>query len=642
MKIKLKFNQKTRGYIIIMVMFMCAASMLILTGILSYTTTTANLNMRSNELSLCQNAAEAATEKIYAKMAADYTGYGLDVVSNGVLNGTYQSMIPSNSDSAYFSQFNFYSPLSLTNAGSTYVAYLTNYAGPLPTQYTNEFAATNSMIYRIVSNVTMPNSYANNVIGTAQEDVLLALVPINTYAIFYNGELEFSDCATMTITGRTHSNADICTGTSASLNFNGLVTCCSVIQSPGRGGLTYSPLNEGTTYNASFATDVVSVQISIPMTNTHSIIQVQNPSVISPQTATGRNMEYYEAQVVLIVTNSPNTNTSGVNPEVQLTIQDSSNGNLPALDSLPYNFWLTNFTPDLALTNLNAWNGSSNSYQNHINVPWLSTTNDFADQREHQLHMFVTQVDVGGFADWVTTNPCVLGKMPLNSGAYPTILFVADERTYPSSNRLSVVRLSHAQRLPYNNNLGFSVATPNPLYVWGNYNVTTNTGGYGSTNSSTTIGSTTNGFTVPSALLSDAITILSPSWNDSQSSGSYNSRNATSMTLNAAIVTGNIPSTGTSASTFSGGVQNLTRLLENWTGTQLTYNTSIVCLYASQMATNQFVMPGTYYDPPTRNWGFDPTFYNPTREPPGIPVALVPIRFNWLQPPPGSVTTGFN
>src|SRR5580658_3076755 len=125
MKIKHTFNQKTRGYIIIMVMFMCAASMLILTGILSYTTTTANLNMRSNELSLCQNAAEAATEKVYAKMSADYTGYGLDVVSNNILNGTYQSMIPSNSDSTYFGQFNFYSPLSLTNSGSTYVAYLT-------------------------------------------------------------------------------------------------------------------------------------------------------------------------------------------------------------------------------------------------------------------------------------------------------------------------------------------------------------------------------------------------------------------------------------------------------------------------------------------------------------------------------------
>lgn len=624
-------------------MFLCASSMLILTGILSYTSETSNINMRNNELSMCQNAAEAATEKVYANMAADFTGYGLDVVSNKVVGGTYSSMIPSNSDSSYFGQFNFYSPLSLTNAGSTYVAYLTNYSGPLPTQYTNEYAATNSIIYRIVSNVTMPNAYANNVIGTAQEDVLFALVPINTYAIFYNGELEFSDCADMTITGRTHSNADICTGTSASLNFNGLVTCCSIIQSPNRGGYSYSPLNEGTHYNAGSVTDVVSIQIAIPMTNTHSIIQVQSPSVISPETATGRNMEFYEAQVILIVTNSPNTNTFGVNPEIQVTLQNAGNGNLPAVDTLPYNFWLTNVTPALLITNANVWNSSTtNYYQNSINLPFLSITNTFADQREHQLNMFVTQIDVGGFASWLATNPCVLGKMPANSGLYPTILYVADERTYPSSNRLAVVRLTNAKQLPYNNNLGWSLATMNPLYIMGNYNITTNTGSFGSTNSSMGIGSTTNGFTVPSALLSDAITILSSNWSDHASSNSYTTRVASSMTLNAAIVTGNIPSTDTSATTFSGGVQNLTRLLEDWSGATLTYNTSIVCLYSSQMATNQFIMPGTYYEPPTRNWGFDPTFYNPTREPPGIPVALVPIRFNWLQPPPGSVTTGFN
>jgi hypothetical protein len=204
-----------------------------------------------------------------------------------------------------------------------------------------------------------------------------------------------------------------------------------------------------------------------------------------------------------------------------------------------------------------------------------------------------------------------------------------------------VVRLSHASRLPYNSNIGFSVATPNPLYVWGNYNTTTNRGAVG-TNASMSIGSTTNGFTVPSALISDAITILSSNWNDSLSASAYTSRTAANTTLNAAIVTGNVPSTGTSASTFSGGVHNLTRLLENWSGYTLTYNTSIVCLYSSQMATTQFQMPGAYYSPPTRNWGFDPTFYNPAREPPGIPVALVPIRFNWLQPPPGSITTGIN
>jgi hypothetical protein len=641
MKLNGLYPKRTRGFIILVVMCMCAASLIILAGILSYTFSTSNLNMRSNQLSLCQNAAEAATEKAYAKLAYDFEAAGLQTVSNNIANNSYRQLCPGTNESSFFGQFHFYDP-SAPNASNdfVYVGYLTNYSGPLPTQYTNDYASSNSIIYRIVSNTTMPNSYANTVVGTAQEDVLLALVPINTYAIFYNGELEFSDCATMVVSGRTHSNADICTGagSSASLTFNGMVTCSSVIQSPGRGGLTYS-FNQNTTYNAGSSTDVVSVGISIPMANTHSIIQVQSPSVVSPASIAGQEMEYYDAQVVLLVTNPPNA-SSGPNPAVYLTLQTSYNQTIPGNDPSPFCFLITNATPGVLQTNVNQWNGSSNLTQNTISLPFLSLTNTFTDQREHQTNMYVTQIDVGAYADWVLTNSILTNKMVPSFGSFPLILYVADERNV-GTNKLSVVRLANAARLPYNNNIGFSVATQNPLYVWGDYNITTNRGG-SITNYSRAVGSTTNGFTIPSALMADAITVLSSNWNDSLSAGAYTSRTAANMTINAAIITGNIPSTGTSATTFSGGVHNLTRLLENWTGYNLVYNTSIVCLYSSQMATNQFQMPGAYYNPPNRYWGFDPTFYNPAREPPGIPTALVPIRFNWLQPPPGSITSGIN
>ncbi len=619
-------------------MSMCAASLVVLAGVLSYNYTTANLNMRSNERQLCQNAAEAAVEKVYANLAQDFAANGLSVVNTSVTNNTYRVLQPNTNESSFFSQFNFYDPTAPTNGSyHVYVGYLTNYSGPLPTQYTNEFATSNSIIYRIVANATMPNSYASSVVGTAQEDVLLAFVPLNTYAIFYNGELEFSDCATMTISGRTHSNADICTGTSASLNFNGAVTCCTVIQSPNRGGYSYSPFNEGTTYNAGSSTDVVSVQLA--MTNTHAIVDIP-ASTILPNSALGQQLEYYEAQVVLVVTNSPGP-SSGTNPAVLLTLQDAYNETVPANDPYAYTFLITNATTTLLATSTNFYNSSNNITQNKIALPFLTLTNTFSDARENQNNMFVSQIDVGAYANWALTNSLLTNKMVAAYGQFPLILYVADRRNI-GTNKLSVVRLANAAHLPYNANIGFSVATPNPLYVLGNYNVTTNSGAAG-TNISMSIGSTTNGFTVPAALISDAITILSSNWNDSLTgTGNFTSGHALNTTLNAAIVTGNIPSTGTSSTTFSGGVHNLTRLLENWSGYTLTYNTSIVCLFTSQMATNQFQMPGAYYNPPTRNWGFDPTFYNPAREPPGIPTALVPIRFNWLQPPPGSITTGIN
>jgi hypothetical protein len=77
----------------------------------------------------------------------------------------------------------------------------------------------------------------------------------------------------------------------------------------------------------------------------------------------------------------------------------------------------------------------------------------------------------------------------------------------------------------------------------------------------------------------------------------------------------------------------------------LTYNTAIVCLFSSQMATNQFLMPYSsssnpsgYYTPPTRNWGFDLTYYSVNKQPPGVPCALVPIRYNLATPAPAVVS----
>jgi len=124
---------------------------------------------------------------------------------------------------------------------------------------------------------------------------------------------------------------------------------------------------------------------------------------------------------------------------------------------------------------------------------------------------------------------------------------------------------------------------------------------------------------MPAALMSDALTILSGSWSDGASSGSYSSRNASSTTVNAAILIGVVPSTGPTDTTFSGRVHNLPRLLKDWTGDTLTLNTSIINLYTSQRATHHFGKPGTYYMPPTRQLSYDLNYMNPNKQPPGTP-----------------------
>ncbi len=325
------------------------------------------------------------------------------------------------------------------------------------------------------------------------------------------------------------------------------------------------------------------------------------PATEDPESNIGQWRYYNLASVVLIVTNTPDT----TNPTVFAILQSSYNGDNPGGDPTKLFLDLANVTPNYLNTNA------------LLELPFLSLNNAFFDQREASINMFVTQIDLGRYANWMRTNATAAGKF---SGQAATILYVADRRNI-GTNKLAVVRLVNGSTLPYNDDLGFTVATPNPLYVEGNYNTTVK----GVPGNSLALGSPTNGASIPAALAADAITILSTNWSDAASEGGFGARAAPAdTTINAALLAGNVPSTGTNSTTFSGGVQNLPRFLENWSGHTLVLNTSLVCLYGSQMATNQFQLPGIYYLPPTRLWGLDVTFLNPSKLPPGTPLYELP------------------
>ncbi len=101
---------------------------------------------------------------------------------------------------------------------------------------------------------------------------------------------------------------------------------------------------------------------------------------------------------------------------------------------------------------------------------------------------------------------------------------------------------------------------------------------------------------------------------------------AGSDTVNAAILTGNVPSDGT---TYSGGVENFLRFLENWNNQTLTYNGSLVCMFPSQISTAPWPNTGTVYNPPTRHWSFDLNFNDPNKLPPLTPRASAVVRGKW-------------
>jgi hypothetical protein len=275
-----------------------------------------------------------------------------------------------------------------------------------------------------------------------------------------------------------------------------------------------------------------------------------------------------------------------------------------------------------------------------ITVDWTSLSNcvrtnfTFTDQREASRTVKVTQIDVGKFSRWLSTNIMVLSKLPDPTNS-PLVVYVADYRT-TTSTTLNALRLTNGVALPAG---GLTFATPNPLYVWGNYNCP-DTNYLGTTN--TTV-------SAPASLLCDAITILSPNWNDGLSVSSYTSRNAANTTINAAIVAGAVYSTSSNKVDFSGGVHNLPRLLENWNGDVLTLNGSLVNLFDSAQATNKFIYPdgtiaGQYFQPPTRGFYFDGRFYNSSNQPPGAPAFVQVVVVNPIiitnQPQSLSVVTG--
>ena len=133
-------------------------------------------------------------------------------------------------------------------------------------------------------------------------------------------------------------------------------------------------------------------------------------------------------------------------------------------------------------------------------------------------------------------------------------------------------------------------------------------------------------------MAADAVTVLSTSWLDSNSSKSLSSRAAGATTVNAAFLTGLVTTTMTSD---SGGVENFPRFLEDWTGINFTYNGSMVCMFSSRVATGLWLGIGSTYDiynPPNRNWAWDQNFSYSDKLPPATPALELLVRSNWRTP----------
>jgi len=129
------------------------------------------------------------------------------------------------------------------------------------------------------------------------------------YAIFYNGLLEFSDSATMTINGRVHCNSNIYVGSPSALTFNYLVTASGTITNPPNVGFSQAQWTGAVTYNGTPAPGnaVNYPRIDLPIgTNSYAeLIKLPAPGedAIAASNAFSQQRYYYKADLVILVTN---------------------------------------------------------------------------------------------------------------------------------------------------------------------------------------------------------------------------------------------------------------------------------------------------------------------------------------------------
>jgi hypothetical protein len=185
---------------------------------------------------------------------------------------------------------------------------------------------------------------------------------------------------------------------------------------------------------------------------------------------------------------------------------------------------------------------------------------------------------------------------------------------------------SGALRLPHNGPQGLSIASENPLYVQGNFN--------GPNAGATDFGSTPGTDHVSAAMIADAVTLLSNSFNDI---GTFvaphdvtNAARAASTTwyrmgviagkgLNFPRPTSNTANDHTDFGT-DGGAHNFLRYIENWSGDTLNYRGSIVSFFISRQAVGTYKCCNVVYEPPTRGYKFDTDFLTPSLLPPRTPM----------------------
>ena len=423
-------------------------------------------------------------------------------------------------------------------------------------------------LHALVQSFSMTSTASNasfNATVQLSQTFEAALVPIFQFAVFYGNDLEIAPGPDMTLMGRVHSNGNMWLQAGSSLKMDSYTTASGHILHGRKGA---GSVDNGDVQIKDGSGNYVSMKEGAGWLDANDA-HWYDSSVAHWQ---GRVQDSAHGQGPL---NLPLSPTAAGDPH---KVIERAGGNPDSYES----------KATLKFINRQAYQKIGGVWVN-VTADMVSkgiiifTDDEFYDARE---------------ATWVDCMELDVEKM-YDEGYGPSngALYYSDQ-----TSDFPALRINNGSEL----DAGLTVACENPLYTEGDYNSTKKK---------------------PAALMADAVTFLSSSWNDAQSAGPLNSRTASNTVVNACYLTGN---TETTASNYNGGFENLPRFLEKWTGKTFTWKGSAVNLWNSVQANGNWSY-GSYYTAPNRNWAFDTDLDDPNNMPPETPAVRVFQRIGWHQ-----------
>lgn len=454
---------------------------------------------------------------------------------------------------------------------------------PPPAQ--GEDPGDNSYFYRASINVTVPVASRKSVTVQMRRIFEKHVESPWKYAIFFNDAMELHPGPAFTVNGWVHSNAEMFVSPDGgnALTFTDRVTYANTYRQG------YAP--------GDFAWRGRSIPDGAPPTYAPGI-PVSNdvrkdlfgitPNQFSTTDLNPNNDGYHELiERPDLLSPDPLTDSSGGNPRLYNTASVKV-----LVDALNV---VTIMKGDGTVVSPLSLSATDRTLYTAVSAA-ISTNDNIQDYREaasvRLVSVDVSKLDTVNIAGW-------------NGVLYVADVSAGTTGGFPKRG----VRLKNGSTLPSG---GLTVVSDNPIYLQGSYN--------------------SAGTRQPSAVIGDAVMILSDAWNDANSSADINSgaRTATNTTVNTAILAGNVPtdaSLSPSRTAYSGGVENFPRFLENWSGATFTYRGSMVQLFPSKQAVGRWGSSSQAYSAPTRNWAFDSLFR--TNPPPGTLFTTTYIKQRW-------------